>query len=102
VIAMEDNSDHRFTFTFGVSLIVQCDDQAEADRYWDALIADGGEPSMCGWLQDPYGLSWQIWPDHLTELFTSPDADAVARARQAMYQMQKLDIATLRRAFEGT
>lgn len=101
VVAMEDNSDHRFGFTYGVSLVVQCDDQAETDRIWDALIADGGEPSMCGWLLDPYGVPWQVWPDHLVDLFTSPDTDAVERATQAMYQMQKLDIATLRRAFAG-
>jgi predicted 3-demethylubiquinone-9 3-methyltransferase (glyoxalase superfamily) len=101
VIAMEDNSDHKYTFTEGASLVAECDDQAEIDRLWDGLIAGGGKPSQCGWLWDPYGLSWQIIPTRLFEMVTSGDVAGATRATQAMYQMQKLDIATLERAFKG-
>jgi predicted 3-demethylubiquinone-9 3-methyltransferase (glyoxalase superfamily) len=101
VIAMEDNSDHKYTFTEGASLVAECDDQAEIDRLWDGLIADGGKPSQCGWLWDPYGLSWQITPTRLFDMVTSGDVAGATRATQAMYQMQKLDIATLERAFKG-
>jgi len=101
IIAMEDNGPHSYTFTEGGSLLAECDDQAEVDRLWAGLIADGGKPSQCGWLWDPYGLSWQVTPTRLFELVTSDDAVGAARATQAMYQMQKLDIATLERAFKG-
>ena len=101
VIAMEDNSEHAFTFTEGVSLVVECEDQAEIDHYWSGLIADGGEPSQCGWLKDPYGVSWQIIPTQLFEMVTSDDVAAVTRATQAMYGMHKLDLAALKRAFDG-
>ncbi|HSK94946.1 MAG TPA: VOC family protein [Candidatus Angelobacter sp.] len=91
-----------FTFTEAISLVIECEDQAEVDRLWDALIADGGEPGPCGWLKDRFGLSWQITPKELNDMLESPDADAARRAMQAMLQMGKLDLAELRRAYEGS
>jgi predicted 3-demethylubiquinone-9 3-methyltransferase (glyoxalase superfamily) len=91
-----------FRFNESVSFVIECDDQAEVDRLWDALVADGGEPGPCGWLKDRYGLSWQIVPKVLNDMLDDPDADAARRAMEAMLQMGKLDVAELRRAFEGT
>ncbi len=90
-----------FKFNEAVSLSIDCDDQAEVDRYWDALLADGGEESYCGWLKDRFGLSWQVVPRRLSELLTSADGGAAERAMQAMLKMRKLDIATLERAAAG-
>ncbi len=90
-----------FHFNEAVSLVIECDDQAEVDRLWDTLTADGGEPGPCGWLKDRYGLSWQIVPKALNEMFEGPDRDGARRAMEAMLQMGKLDEAELRRAFEG-
>jgi predicted 3-demethylubiquinone-9 3-methyltransferase (glyoxalase superfamily) len=90
-----------FKFNEAVSLQVECDDQADVDRYWDALIADGGEPGPCGWLKDRFGLSWQVTPKRLFEMYTSGDADGARRAMQQMLTMSKLDIAPLERAFAG-
>jgi predicted 3-demethylubiquinone-9 3-methyltransferase (glyoxalase superfamily) len=90
-----------FTFNEAISLQVECDDQAELDKYWDALLADGGEPSVCGWLKDRYGLSWQVTPKRLLEMYTSPDREAARRAMEQMLTMTKLDIEPLERAFAG-
>jgi predicted 3-demethylubiquinone-9 3-methyltransferase (glyoxalase superfamily) len=90
-----------FHFNEAVSLVIECEDQAEVDRLWDALTADGGEPGPCGWLKDRYGLSWQITPKALNEMLEGPDRDGARRAMEAMLQMGKLDEAELRRAFEG-
>ncbi|MFD0532192.1 VOC family protein [Kitasatospora arboriphila] len=84
-----------FPFTEAISLQVNCDDQAEVDRLWDALTAGGGQESDCGWLKDRYGLSWQITPLRLTELLADPDPDRSQRAMRAMLQMQKIDIQAL-------
>lgn len=97
-IAMEDDSDHPYTFTEGVSLWVDCEDQAEVDRYWNALTANGGEESMCGWLTDPFGVSWQIIPRRLTELQADPDKEKSARVTQAMLRMRKIEVDTLEEA----
>lgn len=86
------NGGPEFPFSEAVSLVVECEDQAEIDRLWDGLTADGGRESMCGWLVDPFGLSWQIVPDNIAELIAPP------AALQAMLQMRKLDIAALRAA----
>ena len=83
------------------SLFVSCEDQAEIDRLWDALIADGGRPSRCGWLEDRYGLSWQIVPDSLGELIGGGDPEGAKRATEAMLAMSKLDLAELQRAYDG-
>lgn len=90
-----------FAFSEAVSFLVPCATQDEVDHYWDALTADGGSPSQCGWLKDRFGVSWQIVPDALPELMTSTDSDARGRAVQAMLKMTKLDIAELRRAAAG-
>ena len=90
-----------FTLSPAVSISVQTDDQAETDRLWNALTADGGKESQCGWLIDRWGLSWQITPRAVIEMTFSSDAEASERARQAMYQMTRLDIATMRAAYEG-
>ena len=95
------NGGPEFQFNEAVSLQVECDDQAEVDKYWDGLLADGGEPSVCGWLRDTYGLSWQVTPKRLLEMYTSPDRDAARRAMEQMLTMVKLDIEPLERAFAG-
>jgi predicted 3-demethylubiquinone-9 3-methyltransferase (glyoxalase superfamily) len=96
------NGGDDFKFNEAISLSIDCDDQAEVDRYWQALIADGGEPSVCGWLKDRYGLSWQVVPRRLTEMVKGPDREAAARAFDAMLKMTKIDIAQLERAYAGT
>ena len=90
-----------FKFNEAISLTIECEDQAEVDRYWSLLTADGGEESVCGWLKDKYGLSWQIVPRRMTELFASQDWRGAERAMQAMLQMRKIDIAEIERAFAG-
>ena len=91
------NGGPMFTFTEAVSLQVHCETQEEVDDYW-AKLGEGGEESVCGWLKDRYGLSWQIVPTALLELTADPDRDRAARAFAAMLTMRKIDIAELRRA----
>ncbi|HEX9931446.1 MAG TPA: VOC family protein [Allosphingosinicella sp.] len=95
------NGGPQFRFTEAVSFQVHCDDQAEVDRLWDAIEGNGGKPSACGWISDRWGLSWQITPRELLEMIASDDRAAAERAMQAMLEMVKLDLPTLRRAFEG-
>ena len=95
------NGGPEFKFTEAVSLYVDCVDQGEVDSLWTKLTADGGEESMCGWLKDKYGLSWQIVPADLGKYLGGPDPAGAQRAMQAMLQMRKLDIAGLQRAYEG-
>ena len=90
-----------FRFSEAVSFVIECDDQAEIDRLWDALAADGGEPGPCGWIKDRFGLSWQIVPRRLDELLSDPDADRARRAMEAMLRMGKLDIGELERAADA-
>ncbi len=90
-----------FPFTEAVSFTIDCVDQAEVDRYWDALIEGGGSPSVCGWLKDRFGLSWQVIPKLLPQLLADPDREAAARAMEAMLQMTKIDVEKLRLAYEG-
>lgn len=92
------NGGPQFQFTEAVSFIVRCKDQAEVDRYWNALIADGGAESQCAWLKDKFGLSWQIVPDRLMELMSTPDTAANQRVMQAMLMMKKIIIADLEKA----
>ncbi len=87
-------------FNHAVSFVVNCDDQAEIDRYWSALL-EGGTAEPCGWLRDRYGLSWQIVPTAMSRMMSSPDRAAAARAAQVMMTMVKFDIAALERAFAG-
>jgi predicted 3-demethylubiquinone-9 3-methyltransferase (glyoxalase superfamily) len=90
-----------FRFSEAISFVITCDDQAEVDRYWAALVEGGGEHSVCGWLKDRFGLSWQVVPRQLNEMMESPDREAAGRATEAMLAMTKLDIAKLAAAFEG-
>lgn len=92
------NGGSAFKFDEAVSFMVMTEDQAETDRLWDALIADGGQESACGWLKDRWGLSWQITPRRLMELTTDPDRERARAAMQAMMTMRKIDIAALERA----
>ena len=92
------NGGPAFRFTEAVSIMVMTEDQAETDRLWDALIADGGQESECGWLKDRWGLSWQITPRRLMDLTTDTDPARAAAAMQAMMTMRKIDIAALDRA----
>lgn len=84
-----------------VSIMVQTEDQAETDHLWNALIADGGQESQCGWLKDKWGVSWQITPKKLLEATTSGDRAAAKRAMDAMMTMRKIDIAAIEAAFNG-
>jgi predicted 3-demethylubiquinone-9 3-methyltransferase (glyoxalase superfamily) len=95
------NGGPEFPFTEAVSFVIDCEDQSEVDRYWDALIADGGSPSVCGWLKDRFGVSWQVVPRELNELLNSSDRERAARAMKAMLEMTKIDVAALRDAYEG-
>lgn len=90
------------TFTNAISLSVSCADQAEVDRFWDALTADGGKPVQCGWLKDKFGLSWQIVPEALPRMLKDKDPEKSKRVMEAMMQMIKLDVDTLERAYAGT
>lgn len=90
-----------FSFSEAVSFVVDCEDQAEVDRLWDALSANGGEPGPCGWLKDRFGLSWQIVPRRLNELLDDPDPDRARRAMEAMLAMGKIDIAGLEKAADA-
>lgn len=88
-----------FKFTEAISFFVSCKDQEEIDFYWNALTADGGEESQCGWLKDKFGLSWQIVPAMLFERLTSGDPKRSGQMFQAIMGMQKLDIAEMERAY---
>lgn len=100
LVAMDSHLAHDLAFDEGVSLQVMCQDQAEVDRCWAALL-EGGAPSQCGWLKDRYGLSWQVVPAGLAALLTGPDAAARGRVFAALTKMVKLDAAALRRAADG-
>ena len=95
------NAGPEFKFNEAVSMFVHCEDQAEVDYFWNALIADGGEESMCGWLKDKYGLSWQIVPKQLGDYIAGPDPVKAQRGMQAMLKMHKLIIADLKKAYDG-
>ena len=95
------NGGPQFPFTEAVSFVIDCEDQAEVDRLWSALTAGGGSPGRCGWLKDRYGLSWQIIPREMGELLGNPDRERAGRAMEAMLAMTRIDVAAMRRAFEG-
>lgn len=94
------NGGPMFSFTEAVSLQVSCEDQDEVDHYWNTLV-EGGEESMCGWLKDRYGFSWQIVPTALPELLGDPDPDRSQRAMKAMLSMGKIDIEAIRQAADA-
>ena len=92
------NGGPEFTFNESISFQVPCEDQAEVDHYWTALIEGGGQESMCGWLKDRFGVSWQVVPTRLEQLISSLDAGQAERVTQALFQMRKIVIADLEAA----
>jgi predicted 3-demethylubiquinone-9 3-methyltransferase (glyoxalase superfamily) len=90
-----------FQFNEAISFVIDCEDQAEVDRLWDALAAKGGEPGPCGWLKDPFGVSWQIVPRRLNELVADPDPERARRAMEAMLKMGKIEVDELERAADA-
>ncbi|MFE0185802.1 VOC family protein [Streptomyces olivaceus] len=95
------NGGPEFTFNEAVSFQITCDDQEEVDHYWARLTEGGGTEGPCGWLKDRFGVSWQVVPARLEEMFRDPDPAKAARANKAMMAMGKLDIAALERAYAG-
>jgi predicted 3-demethylubiquinone-9 3-methyltransferase (glyoxalase superfamily) len=95
------NGGPHFKFTEAVSFFVGCETQQEIDELWTKLLADGGQPSQCGWLKDKYGLSWQIVPAALTRMLGDKDAAKAQRVTAAMMQMVKLDVKTLQDAYDA-
>ncbi len=95
------NGGPHFKLSEAASISVLAQDQAEIDRLWEALTTNGGEESQCGWLKDRWGVSWQIYPRALLDMQGAEDQDAAERARQAMYQMKKINIAALEAAFQS-
>ena len=94
------NGGPHFKFSEGFSLFVDCEDQAEVDRYWDRLIGAGAVPSQCGWITDPFGLTWQIVPRRFMELIGDQNPRKVQGVVAAMMVMVKLDVAALEKAYE--
>ncbi|MTW11310.1 VOC family protein [Pseudoduganella eburnea] len=96
------NGGPQFKFNEALSLQVPCDTQEEIDYYWDKL-GNGGDPAaqMCGWLKDKYGVSWQIFPQEITQMLRDPDREKAGRAMTAMMGMKKMDLAALRKAYNG-
>jgi predicted 3-demethylubiquinone-9 3-methyltransferase (glyoxalase superfamily) len=90
-----------FKFNEAISFAVDCEDQAEVDRLWAALTSNGGQESVCGWLKDRFGVSWQIIPRRLGELMADPDPDRARRAMEAMLKIVKIDVAELERAADS-
>lgn len=97
-VALNGGPEH--SFTPALSLVINCDTEAEVDRYWERLT-DGGTEVACGWLTDRYGLSWQVVPKGVWELLADPDPERVQRAMQAMFTMTKLDLKAMRAAADG-
>ena len=98
---MDNSYDHQFDFNEGISMVVMTDDQEQTDRYWNALTSDGGRESMCGWLKDKYGFSWQIVPKRLIQLMSDPDQEKAQKVVQAMMKMQKIVIKDLEDAYQS-
>lgn len=95
------NGGPEFKFDEAVSFAIECEDQEEIDYYWDKLT-EGGEESVCGWLKDRYGVSWQVVPTGMEEVFADPDKERADRAMKAMLRMRKIDLAALRSAADET
>jgi len=94
------NGGPQFKFTEAVSFVINCDTQEEIDYYWENLTADGGEEVQCGWLADKFGLSWQVVPEKFFAEWVEDEA-GLERVMRELMQMKKLDLATLKKAFEG-
>lgn len=94
------NGGPQFKFNEAISFQIPCETQEEIDYYWDKLL-EGGAENVCGWLKDRYGLSWQVYPKALIDMISDPDPERSGRAMTAMMGMKKMDLAELRRAYEG-
>lgn len=101
IMCMDSTGPHDFNFTEGTSLVVECGSQEEIDHYWNELTAGGGAESMCGWLKDKFGFSWQIIPDMLPKLMSKGDPERTGKMMQALMQMKKLRIAELESAYHS-
>jgi len=99
--AMDSGWKHDFAFNEAISLMRVCETQAEIDHYWEKLTADGGQESMCGWLKDKFGVSWQVVPSLLNEMLRDPDLAKVERVTNAFLKMRKFDIVELQKAYRG-
>ncbi|NJD52551.1 MAG: VOC family protein [Candidatus Methanoperedens sp.] len=99
--AMDSARKHDFSFNEAISLMVKCKNQEEIDYYWERLTADGGQESVCGWLKDKFGVSWQVAPAGLDEMLRDHDKEKVERVTNAFLKMKKFDIGELRKAYEG-
>jgi predicted 3-demethylubiquinone-9 3-methyltransferase (glyoxalase superfamily) len=95
------NGGPQFTFSEAVSFVLECPDQAEVDRLWEVLTADGGEPGPCGWCKDRFGLSWQVTPRRVLELLEDLDTGRARRAMDAVMTMGRIDIAAVERAADA-
>ena len=95
------NGGRKAEYSHAVSFQIDCADQAEVDRLWDAILKNGGREEACGWIRDRWDVPWQIVPRGLLDMISDPDTTKAARAMQSMMEMVKLDIATIRRAFDG-
>lgn len=95
------NGGPEFHFSEAISFVLECEGQAEVDRLWEALTADGGEPGPCGWLKDRFGLSWQVVPTELNRLVEDPDPERARRAMEAMLTMGKIEVDEVRRAADA-
>lgn len=100
-MVMDGPGKHDFEFNEAISFVVNCSDAGEVDYYWDKLTADGGEESMCGWLKDKFGVSWQVVPVEFIKMLQDQDPEKVKRVTAAMLEMKKLDLKKLREAYEG-
>lgn len=98
---MDNSYDHQFDFNEGISIVIMTDDQQQTDHLWNTLISDGGRESMCGWLKDKYGLSWQIVPKRLIELMNDSDQLKAQKVVQAMMKMQKIVVEDLEEAYHS-
>lgn len=95
------NGGPQFKFTPAISLVINCEDQAEIDYFWEKLIEGGGEPSYCGWLTDKFGLSWQVTPTAVARYMSDDNEERKNRVMTAVLEMRKLDLATLEKAYAG-
>ena len=97
---MSTEKEHHL-FNDAFALTINCDDQNEIDKYWEILIADGGQESQCGWLKDKFGISWQVIAPEMGLYLGGPDSEGSQRATQAMLGMKKIDLAVMKKAYEG-
>ncbi|VVB53445.1 3-demethylubiquinone-9 3-methyltransferase [uncultured archaeon] len=99
--AMDSARKHDFTFNEAISFMIECETQKAIDYYWEKLTADGGQESVCGWLKDKFGVSWQVTPTGLDEMLRDHDKEKVERVTNAFLKMKKFDIGELKKAYEG-